>query len=116
MKNLDISNIFNKMADLLEIRGENPFRIRAYRKAAFNIESLGKDVALLSKEELTKIPGIGGDLAGKIEEYIRTGRVEAFEQLKKDVPESLVTLLNVPGVGPKTVSLLYSRYHVRDID
>ena len=116
MKNQDISNIFNKMADLLEIRGENPFRIRAYRKAAFNIESLGKDVALLSKEELMKIPGIGGDLAGKIEEYILTGRIQAYEQLKREVPESLVTLLNVPGLGPKTVSLLYSRYHVKDID
>ncbi len=116
MKNLDISNIFNIMADLLEIRGENPFRIRAYRKAAFNIESLGKDAALLSKEELMKIPGIGGDLAGKIEEYILTGQVQAYEQLKREVPESLVTLLNVPGLGPKTVSLLYSRYHVKDID
>lgn len=116
MKNPDISNIFNKMADLLEIRDENPFRIRAYRKAAFNIESLGKDVALLSKEELMKIPGIGGDLAGKIEEYMLTGRIQTYEQLKREVPESLVTLLNVPGLGPKTVSLLYSRYHVKDID
>ncbi len=116
MKNLDISNIFNKMADLLEIKGENPFRIRAYRKAAFNIESLGKDVALLSKAELTDIPGIGGDLAGKIEEYISTGQVQSYEHLKEEVPESLVTLLSVPGLGPKTVSLLYSRYHVKDID
>ena len=116
MKNLDISDIFNKMADLLEIKGENPFRIRAYRKAAFNIESLGKDVALLSKEELMKIPGIGGDLAGKIEEYVGTGRIESYEQLKGEVPESLVTLLSVPGLGPKTVSLLYSRYRVKDIE
>jgi DNA polymerase (family 10) len=116
MKNFDISNIFNKMADLLEIKGENPFRIRAYRKAAFNIESLGKDVTLLSREELMKVPGIGGDLAGKIEEYISTGEVQAYEHLKKEVPESLVTLLSVPGLGPKTVSLLYSRYHVKDID
>src|SRR5512135_102672 len=108
MKNLDIANIFNTMADLLEIRDENPFRIRAYRKAAFNLGSLGEDVALLSKEEMMEIPGIGGDLAGKIEEYVTTGRIQAYEQLKKEVPESLATLLRVPGLGPKTVSLLYS--------
>ncbi len=116
MKNIDISNIFNKMADLLEVKGENAFRIRAYRKAAFNIESLGKDIGLLTKAELMEIPGIGGDLAGKIEEYITTGRVRAYEELIKEVPESLVTLLKVPGLGPKTVSLLYSRYNVKDID
>jgi DNA polymerase (family 10) len=63
-----------------------------------------------------KIPGIGGDLAGKIEEYVRTGRVQAYEKLKGEVPESLVTLLEVPGLGPKTVSLLYNRYQVKDID
>lgn len=116
MKNIDISNIFNKMADLLEIKGENVFRIRAYRKAAFNIESLGKDISLLTQAELKDIPGIGGDLAGKIEEYLATGRLQAYEELIKDVPESLVTLLKVPGLGPKTVSLLYSRYNVKDID
>src|SRR5512143_2950442 len=99
MKNLDISNIFNKMADLLEIKGENVFRIRAYRKAAFNIESLGKDISLLTQAELKDIPGIGGDLAGKIEEYLATGRLQAYEELIKDVPESLVTLLKVPGLG-----------------
>ena len=85
MKNLEISDIFNKMADLLEIKSENPFRIRAYRKAAFNMESLGKDAALMSKEELMEVPGIGGDLAGKIEEYVATGRIEAYERLKEEV-------------------------------
>jgi DNA polymerase (family 10) len=115
MKNFEISNIFNKMADLLEIRGENPFRIRAYRKAAFNIESLGKDVSLLSKEDLTGIPGIGEDLAGKIAEYLETGRIGAYEKLKEKVPEGLVTLLGIPGLGPKTVALLYDNYGVQDI-
>ena len=74
MKNQDIVKIFNDIADLLEIKGENPFRIRAYRRAALNIESLTKDVAGISKDELMKVPGIGQDLAGKIEEYVKTGR------------------------------------------
>ncbi len=116
MKNIGISNIFNKIADLLEIKGENPFRIRAYRKAAFNINSMGKDISSLSKEELLKIPGIGRDLAGKIDEYLMTGRVEAYERLKVEIPESLVTLLDVPGLGPKTVGMIYKEYSVKDID
>jgi DNA polymerase (family 10) len=116
MKNFEIAGIFNKMADLLEISGGNPFRIRAYRKAAFNIESLGKDVSLLTKEELTAIPGIGEDLAGKIEEYLGTGRIGAYDTLKEDVPEGLVTLMGVPGLGPKTVALLYDRFRVTGID
>jgi DNA polymerase (family 10) len=116
MKNAEIAAIFNNIADLLEIQGENPFRIRAYRKAAFNVGSMGKDVSSLSKEDLMETPGIGSDLAGKIQEYTKTGRVEAYEKLKQEVPESLVTLLGVPGLGPKTVSLLYREYHVKDID
>jgi DNA polymerase (family 10) len=116
MKNADIASIFNNLADLLEIQGENPFRIRAYRKAAFNVGSMGKDVASLSKKELMEIPGIGSDLAGKIEEYTTTGKVEAYEKLKQVIPEGLVTLLDVPGLGPKTVSLLYKEFHIGDID
>jgi DNA polymerase (family 10) len=115
MKNYGISNVFNQIADLLEIKGENPFRIRAYRKAAFILESIGKDVALLPEEELLKIPGIGRDLAGKIEEYVRTDRVDFYERLKREIPESLITLLKVSGLGPKTVSMLYKEYKVKDI-
>ncbi len=116
MKNAGISNIFNNIADLLEIKGENPFRIRAYRKAAFAIESLSKDVAGMTQEELQEIPGIGKDLSAKIEEFCRTGAVEAYENLKTDMPESLIDLFAVPGLGPKTVSLLYNKFKVKDID
>jgi DNA polymerase (family 10) len=116
MKNAEIANIFNAMADLLEIKGENPFRIRAYRKAAFTIGSLGKDVSAMTEDELLEIPGIGKDLAGKIHEYVSTGKIEAYEKMKQELPESLVTLLSVPGVGPKTVNLLYREHHVTDID
>jgi len=116
MRNADIARLFDALANLLEIKGENPFRIRAYRRAALAISPLGKDVAALSEEELLAIPGIGKDLAGKISEYLKSGKIAAYEQLKQELPEGLLTLLSVPGLGPKTVNLLYREYHVTDID
>ncbi|MBI5026519.1 MAG: DNA polymerase/3'-5' exonuclease PolX [Nitrospirae bacterium] len=116
MKNQEVARIFNAIADILEIKGENPFRIRAYRRAAQNIEGLPKDVAEVSKEELTKIPGIGQDLAGKIEGYVKTGRMPFYEELQKEVPPGLVELLNVPSLGPKTAKLLYDRLKIKSID
>lgn len=114
-KNNEISNIFNEIADLLEIKGENTFRIRAYRRAGQNIEGLSQDVAELSNEELLDVPGIGHDLADKIREYITTGKISSFEELKKNVPEELVEILSVPGLGPKTARLIYERLNIRSI-
>jgi len=116
MINQQIARIFNEMADLLEIKGENPFRIRAYRRAAQNIEGLPKDIAQMTEDEILQIPGIGKDLAGKIRHYADTGRVEAYEELKALVPEGLAGLLSVPGLGPKTSRLLYDRLKIKDID
>lgn len=116
MKNSEISKIFNDIADMLEIKGENPFRIRAYRRAAMNIEGLSKDVSEISKEELLKIPGIGQDLAGKIDEYLKTGKIQAYEELKKEIPEELSMLLSVPNLGPKTAKLLFDRLNIKTID
>ena len=116
MKNQEIVEIFNDIADILEIKGENPFRIRAYRRAALNIESLSTDIASTPKDELMKIPGIGQDLAGKILEYIKTGKMQAYEDLKKEVPEGLSSLLSVPSLGPKTAKLLFEKLQVKDLD
>lgn len=116
MVNQQIARIFNEMADILEIKGENPFRIRAYRRAAQNIEGLPKDATQMTEDELLEIPGIGQDLAGKIRHFIETGRVEAYDELKKEVPEGLVLLLSVPGLGPKTAKLLHDRLKIKDID
>ena len=116
MKNKEIADIFNEIADILEIKGENPFRIRAYRRAGQHIEGLAKDIAGLSKEELLEIPGIGHDLAAKIEEYLKTGKVKSREDLRKEVPEGLAALLTVPGLGPKTAKLLYERLKIKNID
>jgi DNA polymerase (family 10) len=116
MKNQEVAKIFNEIADLLEIKGENPFRIRAYRRAALNIEGLTKDVAEIPKDELMKVPGIGQDLAGKIEEYVETGKLQFYEDLKKEVPESLSLLLSIPSLGPKTAKLLFEKLKVKDIE
>ncbi|BCB97370.1 DNA polymerase/3'-5' exonuclease PolX [Dissulfurispira thermophila] len=115
MKNQEIAKIFNEIADLLEIKGENPFRIRAYRKAAQNIEGLPKSIEDITTEEILKVPGIGQDLAGKIEEYLKTGRIKAHEELKQEIPEGLLTLLSVPGIGPKTSKMLYEKLKIKNI-
>ncbi len=116
MKNQEIARIFNEIADLLELKGENPFRIRAYRRAAMQIEGLPKDVSQLKEEELTRLPGIGQDLAGKIREYLRDGKIGLHEDLRKEFPETFLTLLQIPGLGPKTAKLLYERLNIKSID
>ena len=116
MKNQEIAHIFTGVADILEIRGENPFRIRAYRRAAQNIEGLAEDVTGIHEAELKKIPGIGQDLADKIQEYIKTGHLVFYEKLKKEVPSGLVEMLHVPGLGPKTVKMLFEKIKIIAID
>lgn len=116
MKNQEIATIFNEIADLLEIKGDNPFRIRAYRRAALNIEGLSKNIDDLSKDELLGIPGIGQDLADKIEIYVKTGQVQILEDLKREIPEGLLNIMAVPGVGPKTAKLLYDKLNIKDIN
>ncbi len=116
MKNQEIAKVFNEIADILEIKGENPFRIRAYRRAAQNIDGLSKDVAVLSNDELRKIPGIGADLADKIREYVRTGGLRFYDDLKREVPSGIVNLLSVPGLGPRTAKMLFESLDVKDID
>ena len=116
MKNLEIARAFDLIADLLELKGENPFRIRAYRRAAQNLGTLTKDVETLAAQgRLDEIPGIGPDLAGKIGEYLETGRMEALESLRREVPAGLADLMGVPGVGPKTAKLLHDRLKVTDL-
>jgi DNA polymerase (family 10) len=116
MKNLEISAIFHEIVKILEIKGDNPFRIRAYDRAAQNIEGLTEDVEdFVKSDRLTEIPGIGEDLASKIKEYISTGKIKAYEHLKKTIPKGLLDLLNIPSVGPKTAKLLYEKLKIKDI-
>jgi DNA polymerase (family 10) len=116
MKQHEIAGIFARMADLLEYRGENPFRIRAYRRAAQNLESFGGDLdGLAQKDQLQTLSGIGPDLAEKISEYLSTGAVRAFDRLQRSIPRGVLELLEVPGVGPKTAKLLTDRLRIASV-
>jgi DNA polymerase (family 10) len=116
MKNQQIAAIFNEIAELLELKNESVFRIRAYRRAAQNIDGLSKDVATLSDKDLTSIPGIGPDLAGKIHEFLTTGKVAKHQELRKEIPGTVLELLRIPGLGPKTAKMLYEKRKIKNID
>jgi DNA polymerase (family 10) len=116
VKNPAVARQFDLMADLLELRGENPFRIRAYRRAALNVEALTEDVETLAREgRLDEIPGVGTDLAAKIAEYLDTGRMKDLEAARKGIPAGVVDLMRVPGIGPRTARLLHDRLKVTSL-
>ncbi|MBN1931746.1 MAG: DNA polymerase/3'-5' exonuclease PolX [Desulfobacterales bacterium] len=112
--NEEIAAIFEEIADLLEIKGDNPFRVRAYRNAVLTLRGLGPDVQtfLDQDQEPTKLPGIGKDLERKIREILATGTCQALEKLHKELPLSLTQLLKIPGLGPKRVRALYQQLHI----
>lgn len=112
--NSDVAQVFDEIADLLEILDDNAFRVRAYRNAAQLIYGLGTSVAeMLSKgEDLTELPGIGKELAAKIRDIIDTGTCAAREDLRKKLPGTITTLLKIPGLGPKRVQMLYRRLDI----
>ena len=116
--NQDITKAFSEIADLLEIQGSNPFRIRAYRNAARVVEDLGEDVQQLVDEgqDLTGIQGIGKDLAAKMSEMVTTGQMKALEELRQDLPPRITDLLNLPGLGPKKVKVLYEKLDVGSLE
>jgi DNA polymerase (family X) len=116
MKNQEIADIFRQIAGILEIKGENPFRIRAYERAALNIESIPRDIShFIEEDTLTAIPGIGKDLEEKIKEIAATGKLKYLEELKKDTPSGIFEIMNVPGIGPKTAKLLYDKLNIYDL-
>ena len=118
MENIEIAKTFDEVADLLEIQGANPFRVRAYRNAARTIGTLGTAVQSMLERDgkaLEELPGIGADLAGKIVSLCRTGRLPLLAQLTRKIPESLVALLRIPGVGPKRAKLIYTKLGVKTL-
>jgi len=118
MENIQIANAFEEVADLLEIQGANPFRVRAYRNAARTIGTLGTPVETVLKNNghaLQELPGIGADLAGKIARMCRTGEFALLRQLTRKTPESLVAMLRIPGVGPKRATLIYKKLGVKTL-
>ena len=116
MKNKEIADKFTEIAHLLEIKGDNSFKIRSYEKAAETIENLGHDIEgdCLSGN-LEKIPGIGESIAGKIREYISSGKIKKLEGLRKEIPRGLLEMLKVPGLGPAKIKLIYEKLGVKSM-
>ena len=116
--NAEIARIFKEYADLLEIKGENPFKVRAYRNAARTIENIGKSLEELVKEgyDLTRLPGIGSDLNQYIQEIVTTGKFSKLQKLKKQIPPSLVDMLSIEGLGPKRIKTLYEKLGIASME
>src|SRR6476661_1902478 len=119
MTNEDIARRFNQMASLMEVRGEDPFRLRSYRMAAEAIETWPTPMAEIAREQglagLLEIPGVGKALAGKIVELVETGTFDAWERLTAETPATVLDLLELPGVGPKTAATLHQKFKVSSL-
>ena len=117
MKNREIASIFQKMADILEFKDDNPFKINAYRKSARILNDLTTDIEEIAHSgKLQNIPGIGKGTAEKIVEYLETGKITKFEHVRKDINDELIALLGIPGLGPKTVSLLHRELKINSLE
>jgi len=115
--NRQIADIFNETADLIDIDGENPFKVRAYRNAARTILSHPRNMADLLEEQfdLTSLKGIGRELAKKITEIVQTGKLSYLEKLKRIHPPGIEKLLKIPGLGPRRVRLLHEFLHINSL-
>jgi len=117
MNNQNVAEILYEIADLLDIKGEIFFKTRAYRMAAQKIEVLDEDINDLVKEErLTDIDGIGKAISKKITELVQTGKLEYYEDLKKEIPKGLLDMLRISGLGPRKVSALYKELGIENIE
>ncbi len=116
--NADITATFEAIADLLEIEGANPFRIRAYRNAARILGDLPQEARVLVErgEDLTRLPGIGTDLAARINEIVTTGHCSLLDRLRRELPPAITELLKIPGLGPKRVKALYHDLDVQTVE
>ncbi|UCC90168.1 MAG: DNA polymerase III, partial [Dehalococcoidia bacterium] len=117
MNNKEIAKVFQDIADLLELKEENPFKIRAYQKVVRSIEHLPVELEqLVAEDRLKGIPGVGEAITKKITELVTTGKLEFYEKLKAEFPAGISTLLDLPGVGPKTAMLLTKELDIKSID
>jgi len=118
VQNAEVSAMLDQAAELLEIAGENQFRVRAYRRAARTIEGLPQSVKsiLTAGRDLSELPGIGKDLAGKIADIVATGHFALLDTLKKKLPGELGEMAALPGLGPKRLKLLHDRLKVNTFD
>ncbi|MFH1639141.1 MAG: helix-hairpin-helix domain-containing protein [Chloroflexota bacterium] len=117
MTNTEIAKIFREIADFLELKGENPYKIRAYRTVVRSIEELPVSVEDLDAQgRLREIPGAGEAIRKKISELVTTGQLKYYENLKVEFPDGIGDLLAIPGVGPKTAQRLYHELGISSID
>ena|SRR6266571_8910670 len=120
MDNEEIARRLNRMASLMEIRGEDPFRIRSYRMAAEAIETWPTPLKKVARKEgaggLQEIPGVGKAIAGKIIELINRGTFDAWEKLTIETPETVLDLLELPGVGPKTAATFHRKFRISSLE
>jgi len=117
VKNREVAGILYEMAELLELHAENRFKIIAYSKAARAIESLKEDIEQLCKEgRLQSLPGVGKAISEKVEEYLRTGQIQAHQDLLKKTPAGLAELLKISGLGPKTIFMLHEKLNITNLD
>jgi len=117
MDKKQIAEVFEEIGQLLELKGENPFRVRAYYNAARIIETLQEDLhKLVDEQRLTEIKGIGGDLAKKITEMVATNRLEFYEKLKSSLPAGLLDMLRIPGFGPKRAKIVFDKLKVDSME
>ena len=116
MDNAEVAKRLFEMAEMLEFKGENIFKIKAYQKAARHIEELEEDINVLrQKDELGSIPGVGEAIEAKIKEILDTGTFKAFEEIRHTIPQDIEEITAVQGIGPKTAHLLYSKLGIKDL-
>ena len=117
MKNKELAKIFSRIGDALEIKGEQFFKVVAYRKAERALEDLTEDIEVIAREKrLEEIPGIGSGIAKKIEEYLETGEMKKYKEVLSEIPESLLDLLEIQNVGARTVQLAYKELGVKNLE
>src|SRR5215471_12123176 len=119
MKNTEIAAAFDLVADILEFQNANPFRVRAYRNAARTIGDLSEPLEKIAADpnrKLTDISGIGADLSTKIETMVATGSLPMLVELQAQVPQSVLALLRIPGVGPKKAATLHKELGIKTLE
>lgn len=117
MTNEDVARIFEEIADMLEIKGEDAFRVNSYRRVARTLDDLAEDVnRIAARGELAALAGVGKSSAAKIQELLDTGKLKFREELAREVPESILALLQIPGLGPKKVAVLWKQKQVDSIE
>ena len=119
MSNADVARVLVDLADLLEIQGANPFRVRAHRGGARTVETLAEPIALLVEDperSPDELPGIGKDLAEKITSIVETGRLDQLDELREQVPAEVVAMLRIPGLGPKKVGVVFKDLGIESLD